>query len=178
MEVHSFSARRSAAGALPAFSLPPPNSEVPSMHLFTTHRSNSPYGLLPSSPLTSSPGASDGISPSLSSVNTASPHSAQAQANMQSYTYSTHMQGNWPGPSNSHYSVGATSPDQPYGSRSGSMYGQPPSMAYGNPRSSQSPATGSEGLPPPPFGNVHQPFQTSISGGGGNGKESTPRLER
>lgn len=166
----SFSSRRPAAGALPAFSLPPPNSEVPSMALFT-HRSSSPYGLLPSSPLTSSPGASDGLSPSLSSVNTASSHGSQANGNMQ-YTYSTaQVHGTWPTQAGSNYHVGPTSPDhQPYGSRS-SMYGQQQHMGFGNPRSSQSPATGGEGLPPPPYNSVHQPFQTSISGGGNGGHD-------
>lgn len=169
MEVTSFSSRRPAAGSLPAFSLPPPTSEVPSMALFT-HRSSPPYGFLPASPLTSSPGASDGLSPSLSSVNTASSQGSQAHGNMQ-YTYSTHVHGNWPTPGNSHYSVSSTSPDQPYGSRS-SIYGQPAHMGFGNPRSSQSPATGGEGLPPPPYNNVHQPFQTSISGGGNGAQDS------
>lgn len=173
MEVSSsFSSRRSAAGSLPPFSLPPPN-EVPSMALFT-HRPSSPFGLLPSSPLTSSPGASDGLSPGMSSVNTASSQGSQAHGNMQ-YTYSTNVHGTWPTPGNSNYSVGTTSPDQSYGHRS-SIYGQPPSMGYGNPRSSQSPATGGEGLPPPPFNNVHQPFQTSISGGGGNGGQDNHHM--
>ncbi|KID72641.1 Zinc finger, C2H2-type/integrase, DNA-binding protein, partial [Metarhizium brunneum ARSEF 3297] len=167
MEVSSsFSSRRSAAGSLPPFSLPPPN-EVPSMALFT-HRPSSPFGFFPSSPLTSSPGASDGLSPGLSSVNTASSQGSQAHGNMQ-YTYSANVHGTWPTPGTSNYSVGGTSPDQSYGGHRSSIYGQPPTMGFGNPRSSQSPATGGEGLPPPPFNGVHQPFQTSISGGGGSG---------
>ncbi|QPG97388.1 hypothetical protein C2857_006243 [Epichloe festucae Fl1] len=144
MEGTSFSSRRPAAGALPAFSLPPPNSEVPR--------------------------ASDGLSPSLSSVNTASSHGSQAHGNLQ-YTYSTaQVHGTWPTQAGSNYHVGPTSPDQPYGSRS-SMYSQQQHMGFGNPRSSQSPATGGEGLPPPPYNNVHQPFQTSISGGGNGGHD-------
>ncbi|KAG5991110.1 hypothetical protein E4U43_004091 [Claviceps pusilla] len=173
MDASSFSSRRPAAGALPAFSLPPPNSEVPSMAPFT-YRPSSPYGLLPSSPLTSSPGASEGLSPSLSSVNTASSQGSQPHGNLQ-YTYSTaQVHGNWPTTASSNYNVGPTSPDQSqqhYGSRS-SLYGQQQQqqhLSFGNPRSSQSPATGGEGLPPPPYNSVHQPFQTSISGGGNGG---------
>lgn len=151
MEVTSFSSRRPAAGALPAFSLPPPtSSEVPR--------------------------ASDGLSPSLSSVNTASSQGSQAHGSMQ-YTYSTgQVHGTWPTPGASSYNVGSTSPDQPYGSRS-SMYGQQQQhMGFGNPRSSQSPATGGEGLPPPPYNNVHQPFQTSISGGGNGGQDNSHHM--
>ncbi|KAG6006525.1 hypothetical protein E4U21_006979 [Claviceps maximensis] len=175
MDASSFSSRRPAAGSLPAFSLPPPNSEVPSMAPFT-YRPSSPYGLLPSSPLTSSPGASEGLSPSLSSVNTASSQGSQAHGNLQ-YTYSTaQVHGSWPTTGSSNYNVGPTSPDQQhYGSRP-SLYGQQQQqqqqqqhLSFGNPRSSQSPATGGEGLPPPPYNSVHQPFQTTISGGGNGG---------
>ncbi|KAG5921739.1 hypothetical protein E4U42_005720 [Claviceps africana] len=141
-----------------------------------TYRPSSPCGLLPSSPLTSSPGASEGLSPSLSSVNTASSQGSQAHGNLQ-YTYSAaQAHGNWPTTASSNYNVGPASPDQHYSSRS-SIYGQQQQpqpqqqqhMSFGNPRSSQSPATGGEGLPPPPYNSVHQPFQTSISGGGNGG---------
>ncbi|KAK2598915.1 hypothetical protein QQS21_005593 [Conoideocrella luteorostrata] len=169
MEVTSFSSRRPATGALPAFSLPPPNSEVPSMALFT-HRFSSPFGLLPSSPLTSSPGASDGLSPSLSSVHTTSSQGSQAHGLQ--YTYSTsHVGPQWSTPASSNYHVGPTSPDQPYGSRS-SLYGQQQHIGFANPRSSQSPATAGEGLPPPPYNHLHQPFQTPVSGGGNGGQDS------
>jgi uncharacterized Zn-finger protein len=91
------------------------------------------------------------------------------------YTYSANVHGAWPPPGSSNYNVGGASPDQSYAHRS-SIYGPPPTMGYGNPRSSQSPATGGEGLPPPPFNSVHQPFQTSISGGGGNGGQDGHHL--
>ncbi|KAG6034093.1 hypothetical protein E4U41_006682 [Claviceps citrina] len=134
-----------------------------------THRPSSPYGLLPSSPLTSSPGASEGLSPSLSNVNTTSSQGSQAQGNLQ-YTYSAaQLHGNWPTTGSSNYNVGPASPDQHYGSRSSIFSQQQQQMSFGNPRSSQSPATGGEGLPPPPYNSVQQPFQTSISGGGNGG---------
>ncbi|OAA42695.1 Zinc finger, C2H2-type/integrase, DNA-binding protein [Metarhizium rileyi] len=175
MEISSsFSSRRSAAGSLPPFSLPPPN-EVPSMALLT-HRPSSPFGLFSSSPLTSSPGASDGLSPGISSVNTASSQGSQPHGNMQ-YTYSANVHGGtWPTPGTSNYSVSGASPDQSYSAHRSSIYGPPPTMSFGNPRSSQSPATGGEGLPPPPFNSVHQPFQTSITGGSGNGGQDAHHI--
>ncbi|KAG5965541.1 hypothetical protein E4U56_001742 [Claviceps arundinis] len=177
MDESSFSSRRPAAGVLPAFSLLPPNSEVPSMAPIT-YSLSPPYGQVSSSPLTSSPGASEGLSPSLSSVHTtSSQEGSQAQGNLQ-YTYSTtQVHGNWPTTANSHYQVGTGSPEQQnYGSRS-SIYGQQQHhMSYGNPRSSQSPATGSETLPPPPYNNVHQPFQTPVSGGGNGGHHDSHHM--
>lgn len=178
MENSSFSSRRAAAGSLPAFSLPPPNaSEVPSMALLTNHvpRSSSPFGFVSSGSLTSSPGAGDGLSPSLSSVNTASSQGSQAHTNLQ-YTYSGQVHGGWPTPGSSSYHVSSAAHAQqplgqsPYGGRT-SMYGhqQQPNMGFGNPRSSQSPATGGEGLPAPPYESVHQTFSTPIPGGGGGG---------
>ncbi|KAH7020006.1 hypothetical protein EDB80DRAFT_820692 [Ilyonectria destructans] len=204
----SFSSRRPAAGALPAFSLPPPTADVPSMAKYPLypplpagsheHYHNSlesapagyPYppsylplpGPLPdrrrsSSPsvLTPSPGASDGLSPSLSSVNTGSSQGSQAPAGMH-YSYS---HGSWPTPNNSSYTVSSAAPPQPamghqhFGGRP-SMYSQQPStMQFNHPRTSQSPHHGGEGLPPPPYGEVQHPFQTSLSSGG-NGGQTTP----
>ncbi|CAM1502100.1 Fc.00g040840.m01.CDS01 [Cosmosporella sp. VM-42] len=146
----SFSSRRPAAGALPAFSLPPPTADVPR--------------------------ASDGLSPSLSSINTGSSQGSQAPAGMQ-YSYASgHVHGGWPTPGSSSYTV-SSAPQAPqqslgqqhFGGRP-TMYSQPPSMQFNHARSSQSPATGGEGLPPPPYDQVHHPFQTSISGGAGGGQ--------
>ncbi|KAF5022386.1 hypothetical protein F66182_5559 [Fusarium sp. NRRL 66182] len=209
MEAASFSSRRPAAGALPAFSLPPPTTDVPSMAKFplcpsypynsseSYHSSRdvdsvgysypTSYSPLPgpfpdrrvsSSPsvLTPSPGASDGLSPSLSSVNTGSSQGSQAPGGI--YSSYGHIHGAWSTAGNSSYTVSSATQAQPslaqqhYTGRSPSMYNQGPGMhPYNHPRSSQSPATGGEGLPAPPYGQVHHPFQTSVSGGGG---QTTP----
>ncbi|KAK5994967.1 Zinc finger protein Xfin [Cladobotryum mycophilum] len=178
MEVTSFTSRRPAAGTLPTFSLPPPTSEVPSMASQPSHSSQPrslPYSImryLDNSDLTpSSPGAGDGLSPSISSVHTGSSQGSQAATNMQ-YTYSGHVHGGWPTPGGSSYNISSGAGAQQslgqngYGARS-SMYNQP-SMSYGQ-RSSQSPATGGEGLPAPPYEQVHPSFQNSMSGGTANG---------
>ncbi|KAM0260622.1 hypothetical protein ACHAQJ_002685 [Trichoderma viride] len=181
----SFSSRRPAAGALPTFSLPPPQPEVSNMDEQNS-RPRTFYSLgknIDLNPPTS--GNSDGLSPSLSSVHTSSSQGSQAPASMQQYTYGGHVHGNWPTPSNSSYSVSSGPAQQPpplqapggssypvnpangtqhplgaapYGGRSSSMYGQP-NMSYGNQRSSQSPATGGEQLPAPPYD--HHAFQSS-----------------
>jgi hypothetical protein len=208
MEATSFSSRRPAANALPAFSLPPPNADVPSMNRYPLHPSlagsqsesihNSreadsvgysyapsfsplhgsyPDRRISSSPsvLTPSPGASDGLSPSISSVNTGSSQGSQAQGGI--YPYSS-LGGSWSAPGNSSYTVSSATQAAPslgqqhFGVRSQSLYGQGSGIhQYNHPRSSQSPATGGEGLPAPPFDQVHHPFQTSVSGGGG---QTTP----
>jgi uncharacterized Zn-finger protein len=146
MDGASFSSRRPAANSLPAFSLPPPNADVPR--------------------------ASDGLSPSLS-VNTGSSQGSQAPNGVYSYNY----QGSWSGPGNSSYTVSSATQSQPtlgqqhFGGRH-TMYNQGHGIhQYNHPRSSQSPATGPDGLPAPPYDGVHHPFQTSVSGGGG---QTTP----
>ncbi|KAL7792637.1 hypothetical protein V8C37DRAFT_121601 [Trichoderma ceciliae] len=185
----SFSSRRPAAGSLPTFSLPPPQPEVPSMDDHSS-RPRSFYNINKSIDLTPpSSGVSDGLSPSLSSVQTSSSQGSQAPATMQQYTYGGHVHGSWPTPSNSSYSVNSGAGQQPaplqassgssytvnpangtqhslggapYGGRS-SMYAQP-GMPYGNQRSSQSPATGGDSLPAPSYD--HHSFQSS------NGQDS------
>jgi uncharacterized Zn-finger protein len=89
------------------------------------------------------------------------------------YTYSGgNVNGSWPAPGQSSYSVtSSTQQQQPlgpsqYGSRP-SLYQQSSALSFSQPRSSQSPAAGGEGLPAPPYDQVHPPFQTSVSGGGG-----------
>lgn len=155
----------------PPAGLPYPPSYLPLPGpLPESRRSSSP------SVLTPSPGASDGLSPSLSSVNTGSSQGSQAPAGMQ-YSYGGHVHGSWPTPGNSSYTVSSAAPAQPslgqhFGGRS--MYGQHSSMQqFSHPRSSQSPATGGEGLPPPPYGEVQHPFQTPLSSGGSGG-QTTP----
>ncbi|RGP62111.1 hypothetical protein FLONG3_10317 [Fusarium longipes] len=209
-ESESFTSRRPAAHSLPAFSLPPPNIEAPSMARHSLYPpsaglqpdsfhnprdadsigysyppSYSPsHGSFPdrrvsSSPsiLTPSPGASDGLSPSISSVNTGSSQGSQAPGAVYSYSG---LQGNWSASSNSAYTVSSATQAPPalgqqhFGLRSQSqaLFGQGPGIhQYSHPRSSQSPATGGEGLPAPPYDQVHHPFQTPISGGGG---QTTP----
>ncbi|KAJ6443979.1 C2H2 finger domain-containingprotein [Purpureocillium lavendulum] len=185
MDMASFASRRPAAGALPTFSLPPPTqtSDVPRMARLLSdrdpYRPPSPFGFASGGSLTSSsPGASDGLSPGLSSVNTGSSQGSQAHSSNLQYTYG-HSQGSWPTPGNSSYSVSSSSQHQqsqqqqplsqsPYGGRA-ALYGQPQGMSYGAQRSSQSPATGGDELPAPPYDGVHQTFSTPIPGGGGGG---------
>jgi hypothetical protein len=146
-------------------SAPPPDAPQPSYY--------------PSSgPLTQRrpPGAVDGISPSLSSVNTGSSQGSQSHAPGNMYTYGgqTHSNG-WNPHGSSSYSVGGSQPlAQPTYHGRAPLYGQPP-INFNTHRSSQSPATGAEGLPPPPFDQVQQqPFQTSIPGGGSTQQPPTP----
>ncbi|KAH6888062.1 hypothetical protein B0T10DRAFT_66476 [Thelonectria olida] len=211
----SFTSRRPAAGALPAFSLPPPTADVPSMakyplypplpggilqnSLDSASAGYSTYtpsylplpGSLPDpcrspspSVLTPSPGASDGLSPSLSSVNTGSSQGSQAPAGMQYSSYGGHVHGSWPTPvSSSAYTVSsATAPQptlgQPFGRASifnpaSSM--QQPSQ-FRDPRTTQSPGSAVDGLPPPPYGDVHAPFQTAISSSGAGGQAGPSSL--
>lgn len=97
------------------------------------------------------------------------------------YTYGTgQMHGHWPTPGNSSYNV-HPSQQHPqslgqgqYGGRP-SIYNQSPNMPFPHQRNSQSPATGGEGLPAPPYDQVHQPFQTPVSGGG-NGQQHHPGM--
>ncbi|PTD05256.1 hypothetical protein FCULG_00002422 [Fusarium culmorum] len=190
----SFTSRRPAANALPAFSLPPPNVDVPSMARqslyplpvgnqsdsfhnprdtdsggYSYHTSYSPHhGSFPdrrvsSSPsiLTPSPGASEDLSPSISSVNTGSSQGSQATSGMYSYSG---LQGNWSAQNNSAYTVSSATQAPPtlgqqhFSIRSQPMYSQGPGIhQYNHPRSSQSPATGGEGLPAPPYDQGRRP---------------------
>ncbi|KAH6605622.1 hypothetical protein Trco_004775 [Trichoderma cornu-damae] len=174
----SFSSRRPAASSLPAFSLPPPQPEVPSVDDHSS-RPRTFYNIHRSIDLTPpSSGASEGLSPSLSSVHTSSSQGSQAPATMQQYTYGGHVHGSWPTPSGSSYGVSSSASGQPgaspyavnpangaqhplgsspYGGRS-SMYGQP-GIPYGNQRSPQSPAAGGDSLPAPPYD--HHSFSSS-----------------
>lgn len=104
-------------------------------------------------------GTSDGLSPSLSSVHTGSSQASHHQPNMQQYTYGGQVQGGWAsgGGSSYHTQGQPPMPQSPYGRQS--IYGQG-NMGFANPRSSQSPATGAEGLPAPPFDQVHQSYHT------------------
>jgi hypothetical protein len=136
----SFSSRRPATEGLPTFTLPPKSSDIPTLG-----------------------GAGDGISPSLSSVNTTSSQgSHSAPAVHSQYTYG-HIQGSWPTPGN--YTIGssgqARQPQglQEYTTRQG-VFGPPPAMTY---RTSQSPATGTDGLPPP----FEQSFPANLHGNAG-----------
>lgn len=123
--------------------------------------------------LTFDAGASDGISPSLSSVHTGSSQGSQPASMQYTYGSAGHVHGTWPTPGNSSYSIHAAPQHQQplgqgqYGGRS--LYNQSPSMPYSH-RNPQSPATGGESLPAPPYDQVHQPFQTPVSGGGGQGQ--------
>ncbi|KAF4332723.1 hypothetical protein FBEOM_13473 [Fusarium beomiforme] len=158
----------SREGESVGYSYPPSYSPLPGP--FPDRRISSSPSIL-----TPSPGASDGLSPSLSSVHTGSSQGSQAPGNMYQYNQ---IHGAWPTPSNSSYTVSSATQAQPalgqqsFAGRNHSLYNQGHAIhQYNNPRSSQSPATGGEGLPAPPYDQVHQPFQTSVSGGGG---QTTP----
>lgn len=128
--------------------------------------------------LTKSLGGSEGLSPSISSVNTTSSQGSQAPAGMQYTTYAgPHSHGSWPTPGGGgSYTVSSVAQGpQPSLGQQGfpgrPMYSQGPGMQqFNHPRSSQSPATGPDGLPPPPDYQVHPTFQTPLSGAGGGGQ--------
>ncbi|KAI3583646.1 hypothetical protein IWW34DRAFT_333792 [Fusarium oxysporum f. sp. albedinis] len=158
----------SREGESVGYSYPPSYSPLPGP--FPDRRISSSPSIL-----TPSPGASDGLSPSLSSVNTGSSQGSQAPGNMYQYAQ---LPAAWATPSNSSYTVSSATQAQPalgqqhFPGRNHSIYNQGPGMhQYNHPRSSQSPATGGDGLPAPPYDQVHQPFQTAVSGGGG---QTTP----
>ncbi|GAP92759.1 hypothetical protein SAMD00023353_8500200 [Rosellinia necatrix] len=145
---HSFLARRPAAGGLPQFHLPPPNTSLDSQV----------------------PRVSESISPPSSSLNSStshSPHTGITQysnqntwpiSNTPSYTYSSVT----PGPQSSvmaSYGRHIYSPGAP-GAPGGT--GQPGYSA----RSSQ-PPTNSDGLAPP-YDNVNHSYPMPISGGAGS----------
>ncbi|TDZ20983.1 Zinc finger and BTB domain-containing protein 44 [Colletotrichum orbiculare MAFF 240422] len=93
----------------------------------------------------------EGLSP-LSGVNTTS---------SQGSYYPGNSHGSWPTPGS--YQLSSSTP-QPIGQQShynsrASTYEQQSPLAYS--RTSQSPATGGEGLPAPSYAQGHQPFQTS-----------------
>ncbi|KAL0937717.1 uncharacterized protein CTRU02_207448 [Colletotrichum truncatum] len=196
----SFAARRQATQALPPFHLPSANQDIPSMsrpshqYPFSYHSQpvqspgsswQAPAMIPPSAPPSSSSATSnthhsphtassgltspsgvtgDGLSPLSSGVNTTSSQSSQY--------YGGNVHGSWPTPSSS-YQLSSGTPQgltqQPhYGSRA-STYEQQSPMSYS--RTSQSPATGGEGLPAPPYAQGHQPFQTAYSQAGAG---STP----
>ncbi|KAL7951915.1 hypothetical protein V8C42DRAFT_339814 [Trichoderma barbatum] len=179
----SFSSRRPAAGSLPTFSLPPPQSEVPSMDEHSS-RPRSFYNIKSIDLTPPSAGASEGLSPGLSSVHTSSSQGSQAPSTMQQYTYN-HVHGTWPTPGNPSYGVNSATGQQaapmqtpggssytvnaangaqhPLGTAAyapRSIYGQP----YGTQRSPQSPTGAGEAS------YDHHPFQSS------NGQESHSSL--
>ncbi|KAI1320166.1 hypothetical protein F5Y16DRAFT_87453 [Xylariaceae sp. FL0255] len=172
--VHSFSSRRPAAGGLPQFHLPPPNSvpdpQIPSMAI----PSPPPISLPPGSRvaerkyLTSFSGVTggDGLSPLSSGVNSGSSQSSQAAT--------TPYSGSWGPPSSSYTysSIGLGGPSSMMGSNYNNrpMYspgaaggpGQTTASSYAS-RSSQSPATGE--LQPPSY---DAPFAIPLSGSAGH----------
>ena len=85
---------------------------------------------------------------------------------MQQYTYQQNSQQGWSNSSTSPYGpqshhtqpASHQSQQNAFGPRTTGMYGQNP-MSFPNQRSSQSPATGAEGLPAPPMD--HSPYQVS-----------------
>ncbi|KAF9879362.1 hypothetical protein CkaCkLH20_02905 [Colletotrichum karsti] len=127
----------------------------------TSNTQHSPHTA--SSGLTSPSGVTgEGLSPLSSGVNTTSSQSSQ------------YYSGSWPTPqAHGSYQLSSGTPQSiaqqsPYASRS-STYEQQSPLAYS--RTSQSPATGGEGLPAPSYNNSHQPFQNAYSQAGAG---STP----
>ncbi|KAL7920837.1 hypothetical protein ACQKWADRAFT_151506 [Trichoderma austrokoningii] len=160
----SFSSRRPAAGTLPTFSLPPPQPEVSSID-DQSSRPRTFYNLGRSIDLNPPPaGTSDGLSPSLSSVHTSSSQGSQAAApaSMQQYTYSGHVHGSWPTPSNSAYSVSTGSAPQQ----------QPGPLQTQTPGASSYPANPANGTQPPlataaPYGGGGRSSSSMYGGGTG-----------
>ncbi|CEJ92140.1 Putative Zinc finger domain-containing protein [[Torrubiella] hemipterigena] len=115
----SFSSRRPAAGALPTFSLPPPQDI---------------------------PRAGDGLSPNgLANVNTSG--SQSSHSNMQ-YTYGAPAHSGWNNSTSPYHAQSQQPmPQSPYGSRP-SIYSQS-SMSYPNQRSSQSPPSHNDNMGAP-----------------------------
>ncbi|KAI1424578.1 hypothetical protein F5Y12DRAFT_440823 [Xylaria sp. FL1777] len=142
----SILSRRPAAGGLPQFHLPPPNTSLDSQI----------------------PRVSDSISPPSTSLNSSSSHSPHtgitqysnhpgwSMSNNSSYTYGSITPGAQPGVMSSNYSRHLYSPSAP-GAPGGT--GQP---GYST-RSSQSPAT-ADGLAPA-YDNVNHSYSMSIAGG-------------
>ncbi|KAK8140572.1 hypothetical protein PG984_000638 [Apiospora sp. TS-2023a] len=144
MEIASFTSRRPAAGGLPQFHLPPPNSQVDVQVPIT---------------------GTDGLSPLSSSVHSGSSQSSQAGGIP---PYNNNPQGNWALTQNSSYTYSTLGQSQP-GLMQSSYSGRqqlysPSGNAYGN-RSSQSPATG-DGLVAPPYDSVGPTFPSAVPGGG------------
>ncbi|KAI0118404.1 hypothetical protein GGR51DRAFT_215625 [Nemania sp. FL0031] len=143
---HSILARRPAAGGLPQFHLPPPNTSLDSQI----------------------PRVSDSISPPSSSLNSSSSHSPHTSItqysnqngwsvpNTSSYTYGSVTPGAQSTVMTSNYNRHLYSPSAP-GAPGGT--GQPSYSA----RNSQSPAT-ADGLAPP-YENVNHSYPMSMSGG-------------
>ncbi|KAI1187334.1 hypothetical protein F5B17DRAFT_440427 [Nemania serpens] len=141
----SILSRRPAAGGLPHFHLPHPNTSLDSQI----------------------PRVSDSISPPSSSLNSSNSHSSHtgiAQYNSQngwsvpntsSYTYGSITSGVQPSAMSSNYSRHLYSPSAPGGA------GGPGQPSYGA-RSSQPPAT-ADGLAPP-YDNVNHPYPMSMTG--------------
>jgi hypothetical protein len=148
----SFTSRRPAAVSLPAFSLPSPASVIPR--------------------------AADGISPSLSSVNTGSSQGSQPHTTMAPYTNNIgHGHGTWQTPGHNSYNLSSAPPPQlnlgSYTAQRPSLYSQNSSLGFGGQRDSPSPTAGSSDvLPPPPDHHVHQPFPTPLGGHPGSGSAS------
>ncbi|KAM3513579.1 hypothetical protein MY11210_002774 [Beauveria gryllotalpidicola] len=152
--ITSFSQRRPAAGSLPAFSLPPPNAEIPR--------------------------TTDGLSPSLSSVHTGGSQASQQHSTMNDYTFNSMQGGASSWNSNASYPQQPQQPQQhhqpqpqqphhaqqhpglPPGQRPlPSFSSRPPIYAQPNMTfrgSSQSPATGPDGLSASPFDHSQQQY--------------------
>ncbi|KAK2744526.1 hypothetical protein CKAH01_06783 [Colletotrichum kahawae] len=184
----SFTARRQATQALPPFQLPSTNQDIPSMRNYFNYSNQmahtpsswpatctNPSSAPPSSssaasnahhsPNTASSGLTspsgvtgEGLSPLSSGVNTTSSQS--------SHYYPQH--GAWPTPQSSSYALSSGTPQaiqqSPYASSRASTYEQQSPLPYS--RTSQSPATGGEGLPGPSYGQGHQSFQAAYSQAG------------
>ncbi|KAK1848863.1 C2H2 finger domain-containing protein [Colletotrichum chrysophilum] len=157
----SFTARRQATQALPPFQLPSTNQDIPNYtHSFTmagdVHESVVGSSLLFLRSLQRAP---------LSKYRQLRSNIA-FRSSQSSHYYSQH--GAWPTPQSSSYALSSGTPQaiqqSPYGSSRASTYEQQSPLPYS--RTSQSPATGGEGLPGPSYGQGHQFSQAAYSQAG------------
>ncbi|OWP00936.1 transcription factor Zn, C2H [Marssonina coronariae] len=165
METQSFTARRSAASSLPAFSLPPPNSLQYPAGAYAPSSLNQATPALVSSILTPPAGLASDFSPLASSVNSGSSQSSAGGVAPYQPT------GYWPTPNQpAAYSFSSAPPlSAPYAhSPSYPLMGgrtvYSPSMNFPS-RNTTSPHS-SDALPAPPYEMSLPPFAAGMSGGG------------
>ncbi|KAK2626755.1 hypothetical protein QTJ16_003930 [Diplocarpon rosae] len=174
METQSFTARRSAASSLPAFSLPPPNSLQYPAGTYTPSSLNQAPPAIVSSILTPPAGLASDFSPLASSVNSGSSQSSAGGVAPYQPT------GYWPTPNQpSSYSFSPATPlsasyahPQSYSLMGGRPVYAPSIFPH---RNTTSPHPG-EALAQPPYEMSLPPFATSMSGGGQPHHHGLPAL--
>ncbi|PBP27241.1 transcription factor Zn, C2H2 [Diplocarpon rosae] len=174
METQSFTARRSAASSLPAFSLPPPNSLQYPAGTYAPSSLNQATPAIVSSILTPPAGLASDFSPLASSVNSGSSQSSTGGVAPYQPT------GYWPTPNQpTSYSFSPATPlsasyahPQSYSLMGGRPMYAPSIFPH---RNTTSPHPG-EALAQPPYEMSLPPFATGMSGGGQPQHHGLPAL--